>query len=202
MLRISSDVDDWMGAKTKTPKHPRAKNWLQKYPMPNFLALQILKSIKWYNMKNINIRSQIPCFCLFIRPQEDLWLHLWRASRSHLNRKQNHGVSSVFVVHFINCILSRKFNFLSYYVLNKILVWFLSIQLLTCFSCSTFSHTASSHFDDYNYRIFPWIIEPGTIISFFAQKGGDFSREAIISNITHWKSCPKYFVLFSHEIKK
>ena len=72
---------------------------------------------------------------------------------------------------------------------------FVYIQLLTCFSCSTFSHPASSHFDDYNYRIFPWIIEPGTIISFFAQKGGDFSREAIIWNIAHWKSCAKYFVL-------
>ena len=26
MLRISSDVDDRMGAETKTPKNPRAKN--------------------------------------------------------------------------------------------------------------------------------------------------------------------------------
>ena len=31
---------------------------------------------------------------------------------------------------------------------------------------------------------------------------GDYSREEIISNIVHWKSCPKYFVLLSHEIKK
>ena len=30
---------------------------------------------------------------------------------------------------------------------------------------------------------------------FFAHKGGDYSREAIILNIAHWKSCPKYFVL-------
>ena len=32
---------------------------------------------------------------------------------------------------------------------------------------------------------------------FFAQKGGDYSREVIILNIAHWllKSCPKYFVL-------
>ena len=30
---------------------------------------------------------------------------------------------------------------------------------------------------------------------FFAQKGGDYSREAIILNIAHWKSCPKYFAL-------
>ena len=35
----------------------------------------------------------------------------------------------------------------------------------------------------------------GAIISFFAPKGGDYSREAIISDIVHWKSCPKYFVL-------
>ena len=28
--------------------------------------------------------------------------------------------------------------------------------------------------------------------------GDDYSREAIISNIAHWKSCPKYFVLLSH----
>ena len=38
-------------------------------------------------------------------------------------------------------------------------------------------------------------------MSFFAHKGGDYSREsyylreAIISNIAHWKSCPNYFVL-------
>ena len=25
----------------------------------------------------------------------------------------------------------------------------------------------------------------------------DYSREAIILNIVHWRSCPKYFVLFS-----
>ena len=28
---------------------------------------------------------------------------------------------------------------------------------------------------------------------------GDYSIEAIISNIAHWTSCPKYFVLFSHQ---
>ena len=41
-----------------------------------------------------------------------------------------------------------------------------------------------------------------------AQKGRDYSREAIISNtsIAHWnsgglwKSCPKNFVIFSHKI--
>ena len=39
------------------------------------------------------------------------------------------------------------------------------------------------------------ILIAGAIISFFAPKGGDYSREAIISDIVHWKSCPKYFVL-------
>ena len=36
---------------------------------------------------------------------------------------------------------------------------------------------------------------------FFAPKGGDYSRETIISNTAHWKSFPKYFVLLSHKIK-
>ena len=32
----------------------------------------------------------------------------------------------------------------------------------------------------------------------FAQKGGDYSREAIISNVGQWKSCPKYiFFVFT-----
>ena len=46
-------------------------------------------------------------------------------------------------------------------------------------------------------------------ITFFSPKGpgdysrdGNFSREAIISNIAHWKSFSKYFVLFSDWIKK
>ena len=44
-------------------------------------------------------------------------------------------------------------------------------------------------------------------MSFFAHKGGDYSREgyclrgAIISNIAHWKSCPNYFVLLRKIIK-
>jgi len=39
---------------------------------------------------------------------------------------------------------------------------------------------------------------------FFTPKGGDYlregdySRETIISNIAHWKLCPKNFVLLSH----
>ena len=40
------------------------------------------------------------------------------------------------------------------------------------------------------------------IISISHKKGtilreGD--REAVFSNIAHWKSCPEYFVLFSHQ---
>ena len=38
----------------------------------------------------------------------------------------------------------------------------------------------------------------GAITSFFAPKEGDYSREAIISNTAHYKSCIKYFVLLSH----
>ena len=47
----------------------------------------------------------------------------------------------------------------------------------------------------------------GAIISFFAHKGGDYSREgdhlreAIISNIAYWKSCPKYFVYYAIKSK-
>ena len=59
-----------------------------------------------------------------------------------------------------------------------------------------------------NYNtVFPRIIASGDYL-FFAQKRGDYLREggylreAIISNIAHWKSCPNYFVLFSHEIEK
>ena len=47
------------------------------------------------------------------------------------------------------------------------------------------------------------------VITFFSPKGpgdysrdGNFSKEAIISNIAHWKSFSKYFVLFSDWIKK
>ena len=55
--------------------------------------------------------------------------------------------------------------------------------------------------------VFPRAIA-GTIFFFSATKGGDYSRqddylkEAIISNIAHWKSCHKYFVLLSLIIKK
>ena len=34
------------------------------------------------------------------------------------------------------------------------------------------------------------------MISFFAAKGGDYSREAIISNIAHLKSRPEYLFYF------
>ena len=58
---------------------------------------------------------------------------------------------------------------------------------------------------DFNWHsvYFPSIIAGGNIILFSHQKGavsreGDSSREAILSNIAHWKSCPIYFVLLFH----
>ena len=43
----------------------------------------------------------------------------------------------------------------------------------------------------------------GGRLLFFSHKKGPFVRgKAIILNIAHWKSCPKYLVLFSHWIKK
>ena len=56
---------------------------------------------------------------------------------------------------------------------------------------------------------FPRIIAGGNYFFFRIKKGrdyssgeGDYSREAIISNVAHGKSCPKYFVLFSLLNKK
>ena len=51
-----------------------------------------------------------------------------------------------------------------------------------------------------------WLLS-GAIISFFAHKGGDYSREgdylreAIISNVAYWKSSPKYFVYYAIKSK-
>ena len=45
--------------------------------------------------------------------------------------------------------------------------------------------------------LFPRIFLPGAIISFFAQKEGEYSREAIISNIAHWKLGLTVVVLIS-----
>ena len=58
---------------------------------------------------------------------------------------------------------------------------------------------------DFKNTVFPRINTGGDYF-FFVQKEGDYlregnnyySREAIISNIVHWKLCPKYFVIFSH----
>ena len=52
--------------------------------------------------------------------------------------------------------------------------------------------------------VFSWIIAGGDYFFFptkrerFSSREGDYSRETIISTIVHWKSCPKYFVSFSH----
>ena len=43
--------------------------------------------------------------------------------------------------------------------------------------------------------VFSRIIAGGDYF-FFRTKRGDYSSKAIISNIVHWNSCPKYFVLF------
>ena len=48
--------------------------------------------------------------------------------------------------------------------------------------------------------VIPYLLEysqPEPIISFLASKGGDYSREATISNIAHCESCSRYFVLLS-----
>ena len=48
--------------------------------------------------------------------------------------------------------------------------------------------------------VIPYFLEysqPEPIISFLASKGGDYSREATISNIAHCESCSKNFVLLS-----
>ena len=49
-------------------------------------------------------------------------------------------------------------------------------------------------------RVFPRIIAGGDYFSFRTKrgrlfKGGDNSRVAIISNIAHWKSCLKYYII-------
>ena len=41
--------------------------------------------------------------------------------------------------------------------------------------------------------VFPQIIVGGDYL-----EEGDYSREAIISNIAHWKLCLKYYVSLSH----
>ena len=38
-----------------------------------------------------------------------------------------------------------------------------------------------------------FVMQKGAIV-----RGKAIIREAIISNIAHWKSCPKYFVLLYH----
>ena len=53
-------------------------------------------------------------------------------------------------------------------------------------------------------RLFPRIMAEGSYYFFHTKKGtiilreGDYSREAIISNIAYWKSYCRYFVLLFH----
>ena len=46
--------------------------------------------------------------------------------------------------------------------------------------------------------VFRQITAGANLFLFSPQKGGYYSREAVISNIAHWKSYPKYLVLLSH----
>ena len=62
-----------------------------------------------------------------------------------------------------------------------------------------YSHMYASEFRLLKYRISS--ITVGSIF-FFAQKGGDHAGRAITSIIAPGKSCPNYFVLLSHQIKK
>ena len=62
---------------------------------------------------------------------------------------QNHTVSSVFVVHAVNCILSRKFSLLSLRIGHVFYKVFVYIQLLT--SVLFLLHILSPGFFHYNY---------------------------------------------------
>ena len=62
---------------------------------------------------------------------------------------QNHTVSSVFVVHAINCILSRKFSLLSLRIGHVFYKVFVYIELLT--SVLFLLHILSPGFFHYNY---------------------------------------------------
>ena len=82
--------------------------------------------------------------------------------------------------------------------------------ILECFSMVSQPQNASFYrpkwqinFRTVSYAAFPRIIGGGDCW-FCASKEsdylweGDYSREAIISNISHWKFCPEYFVVFSN----
>ena len=49
------------------------------------------------------------------------------------------------------------------------------------------------------------VVEPTVFFRIIAgddySREGDYSREVIISNITHWKSCPKFLFYFFFAIK-
>ena len=83
--------------------------------------------------------------------------------------------------------------------LKAVLTLFLRIATSTKMYRSYLDFNISCHAS----TVFPRIMA-GAIISFFAPKGGDrlregdYSREAIISNISHRGSCLKYFILLYH----
>ena len=61
-----------------------------------------------------------------------------------------------------------------------------------------FSTLSFNRVDPNINTVFPRIIAGGDYF-FFRIKRGDYSREVVISNIAHWKSCLKYFVLLKTE---
>ena len=84
-------------------------------------------------------------------------------------------------------------NFLSYFV------FILDHDLLptkTCFWVTEIGTPVHEESPLNEYTVFPQIIAMGNFFFFFAQKGGNYSREgnysqgAIISNFAHWKSRP------------
>ena len=81
------------------------------------------------------------------------------------------------------------------------------INCLTTTSLSALGNDAISSNDSPSDTVFPRIIA-GAIISIFTPKGGDYLREgdysrgAIISNISHKSSCPMYFVLLYQAISE
>ena len=63
------------------------------------------------------------------------------------------------------------------------------------------SDKATSRSEVLTDTVFPRIIAEA-IISIFTPQGGDYSREAIISNVSCRRSCPIYFVLLYQAIKE
>ena len=84
------------------------------------------------------------------------------------------------------------------------------ITILECFSMFSQPQNASFYrpkwqinFPTFLYAVFPRVITGGDYWLFASKESdysleGNYSKAVIISNISHWKFCPKYFVVFSH----